>query len=213
MATVPVAEVPWQLEVNGARAFAGTFTPGRAEELAAGRLLGEGFLREAADLRQLTVAGLDSGAIRIEATVDPALEGPARAELRHRSEHGCGLRHFVACDPTALRGSARTPVPTAIDFAAMLRELFAACDSRFPDGGVHAAALWRGGRLCHQAEDVGRHNAVDRVLGAAFLAGEALRDFGLVLSARISGQMAAVAQLPLIARAGRESGRRGGAAP
>jgi FdhD protein len=85
---------------------------------------------------------------------------------------------------------------------------------------------------------VGRHNAVDRALGAAFLAGDGPQGCGLVLSARISGQMAMVAAragiawiasrsvptrlaleiaraagLPLIARAGRQGHRARGAGP
>lgn len=237
-ATVPIPEVPWHLDVNGSRTFAGTFTPGRARDLAAGRLLGEGFLRRASDLQRIDAIPQSAGSIRIVATIDPALETRARAELSHRAEHGCGLRHFTACEPTALNAGPRRAIPPATDFPGILRQLFAECDSRFPDGGVHAAALWDGEKLRHQAEDVGRHNAVDRVLGAAFLAGDDLNALGLVLSARISGQMAmttaragvawlasrslptslaaeiaAAAGLPLIARAGRESLRFGAGVP
>jgi FdhD protein len=231
----PIAEVPWHLDVNGSRAFAGTFTPGRARDLAAGRLLGEGFVASLADLGRIDDAALESGAIRIEATVHPDFELRARAEQRHRSACGCGLLHFVVCDPTLLGPAPESAVPEAREFPAILRGLFAACAARFPEGGVHAAALWDGAALRHQAEDVGRHNTVDRVLGAAFLAGDGPRGLGLVLSARISGQMAAVAaragvawiasrsvptrlavdiartaRLPIIAWAGREARRVGG---
>ena len=235
--SLPIAEVPWHLDVNGSRAFSGTFTPGRARDLAAGRLLGEGFVRQPADVRAIDVQPLESGAVRIQATIEPEQESRARAELRHRAEQGCGLRHFVACDRSLLTAAHQPAPPDAGDFAGILRELFAACDARFPDGGVHAAALWDGG-LRHQSEDVGRHNAVDRALGAAFLAGDGPQGCGLVLSARISGQMAMVAAragiawiasrsvptrlaleiaraagLPLIARAGRQGHRARGAGP
>lgn len=227
---VPIAEVPWRLHVNGAHALSGTFTPGLAPDLGAGRLLGEGFVRRAADLESLVAVTEPAGVVRMDATIDPALEQAARSEMRHRAEHGCGLRHFVVCDPAALGPSPEADIPGATEFAAILRQLFAACDARFPNGGIHAAALWDGLDLRHQAEDAGRHNAVDRVLGASFRAGSGPAGRGLVLSARISGQMAMaaaragvawiasrsvatslaveiarVARLPLIVRAGRDA--------
>ncbi len=232
--TRPIEEVPWHLDVNGSRTFAGTFTPERPHDLAAGRLLGEGFVAERADLHHIEDTTLPSGAVRIEATMDPERETRARAERRHRSEHGCGLLHFVVCDDAALGPAPRSDIPPAVDFPAILRELFATCDARFPGGGVHAAALWDGSALRYQSEDVGRHNAVDRALGAAFLSGEGPYGLGLVLSARVSGQMAMVAaraglawiasrsvptrlavdiaraaRLPIIARAGRDAHRVG----
>jgi FdhD protein len=233
--TRPIAEVPWQLVVNGSRAFAGTFTPERPHDLAAGRLLGEGFVSSPGHLHELRDRVLDSGAFRLEASIDPELEAHARAELRHRTEHGCGLLHFVHCDGGRLGPVPHLDMPPADAFPAILRELFAACDARYPGGGVHAAALWDGTTLRHQAEDVGRHNAVDRAVGAAFLAGGGPHGMGLVLSARVSGQMAMVAAraglawiasrsvptalaaaiasaagLPIIARAGRGARQAGG---
>lgn len=234
-ATQPIPEVPWHLEVNRVRTFAGTFTPGRAHDLAAGRLIAEGFVRVPQHLQVVDSRTEKSGAVRIEATIDPALEDRARATLRHRSENGCGLLHFVHCEPEELGPAPRAEMPTATEFARIMRGLFTACDERYPDGGVHAAALWDGQELRFQSEDVGRHNTVDRVLGAAFLSHAGPTGLGLVLSARISGQMALaaaragvawvasrsvptslavaiadVARLPLVARAAREARVLGG---
>jgi len=233
--TPTIAEVPWHLDVNGTRAFRGTFTPDRPLDLAAGRLLGEGFVTEPAHVLQLSESTLESGAVRIVATVDPALEARARAELQHRSANGCGLLHFVECDAASLGPAPGAEIPNADDFRMVLRELFAACDVRYPRGGMHAAALWDGEKLRYQSEDVGRHNAVDRVLGAAFLEGTGPRGLGLILTARVSGQMAMVAarsgvawiasrsvptglaiaiakaaRLPLVERAGRQARQVGG---
>lgn len=232
----PIPEVPWHLDVNRVRTFAGTFTPGRAHDLAAGRLLAEDFVRQPQHLQVVDARTEESGTVSIEATVDPALEEKARARLRHRRENGCGLLHFVRCEPDALGPIPTGEVPSTADFADIMRGLFAACDERFPSGGVHTAALWDGQELRYQSEDVGRHNAVDRALGAAFLGHAGSAGWGLVLSARISGQMALaaaragvawvasrsvptslavaiaeVAGLPLIARAAREARRVGGA--
>jgi len=57
-------------------------------------------------------------------------------------------------------------------------------------GGVHAAALTDGGTLLEHAEDIGRHNAVDKVIGAALLHGRAPEGLGLLVTGRISAELA-----------------------
>jgi FdhD protein len=69
-------------------------------------------------------------------------------------------------------------------------------------GGIHAAALTEGSTLLHHAEDIGRHNAVDKVIGAAIQAGRSLPDLILLVTGRISGELAfkaARAQLSIVA--------------
>jgi FdhD protein len=55
---------------------------------------------------------------------------------------------------------------------------------------VHAAALTDGEILFHHAEDIGRHNAVDKVLGAALLARRPVAGLGLLVTGRISAELA-----------------------
>src|SRR2546426_170948 len=57
-------------------------------------------------------------------------------------------------------------------------------------GGIHAAALTDDARLEFHAEDIGRHNAVDKVIGAAVLARQPIRDRGLLVTGRISAELA-----------------------
>ena len=85
---------------------------------------------------------------------------------------------------------ARVPLPDAETFARLYRALFAGVDERHEHGGMHAAALARNDAIVFQAEDVGRHNAVDKVIGMAVLAGEDLTDLGLLVSSRVSGEIA-----------------------
>ena len=70
------------------------------------------------------------------------------------------------------------------------REMYARARRYHESGGIHAAAIFCAQELVAFAEDVGRHNAVDKTIGAAARAGRALTDCGLVTSARISGEMA-----------------------
>jgi len=81
-------------------------------------------------------------------------------------------------------------------------------------GGLHAAGLARSdGDLFVVREDIGRHNAVDRVIGHAFLAGELpLRDVALVVSGRLSFeivQKAAIAGIPILVAVSAPSEPRG----
>jgi FdhD protein len=63
--------------------------------------------------------------------------------------------------------------------------------ARYQDtGGIHAAALTDGAAVLAHAEDVGRHNAVDKVIGAAILAGRDLAGLGLLVTGRISAELA-----------------------
>lgn len=99
--------------------------------------------------------------------------------------------------PVALRAaeprsapSKRVGVPTADTFAELFRELFARVDAKHESGGMHAAALATNGRIAYEAEDVGRHNAVDKVIGMALLDHADLAAHGLLVSSRISGEIA-----------------------
>jgi FdhD protein len=72
----------------------------------------------------------------------------------------------------------------------LFKELFARGTRYRETGGIHAAALTDGASLLHHAEDIGRHNAVDKVIGGAILARRPLSGLGLLVTGRISGELA-----------------------
>jgi FdhD protein len=179
----PVEEIPFWLEVNGHRIATWTCTPGAYRELALGRLVAEGYVRAGGPMPPLDL--LDDGwAAGARVTLPEREVARAEAERRHRQEHGCGVLHFATCEPDALRRD-RAGVPEG-DWPG----LFATLYGEHSGSGLHAAALSDGASLMHRMEEVGRHNAVDKVVGAALLAGDPLAGLGLVISARISGDMA-----------------------
>jgi FdhD protein len=86
----------------------------------------------------------------------------------------------------------RAPIPD-LDTATLrklFKELFARGERYKDTGGIHAAALTDGATLLYHAEDIGRHNAVDKVLGAAVLDDRSPEDLILLVTGRISGELA-----------------------
>lgn len=154
-----------RLVSEGAPLFEWRCTPNHLDALVLGRLFSEGLIED---------AGLAAGLRIIDEGPDivVVLAAPL-AMLRHK------------------RVRASTPsIPTADEFAEMFKAMFTAVDARYEEGGIHAAALVRAGRIVVQAEDVGRHNAVDKTIGLALLAGIALPEHGMLVTSRVSGEIA-----------------------
>ena len=168
MAMAPaVEERAFLLEVDDLPVARGTCTPAALHALAAGRLLAEGLLG-ARRVAAIDVTERDGGIV-------------LNAHLRPAAAH----------ETSAVRPATAPPAPPAPDaLHELFRDLFRAGDERHPAGGVHVAALSDGDRLLHVQTDVGRHNAVDKVLGGALLIDTDTHALGLVLSARVSGEIA-----------------------
>lgn len=160
------------------------------EALGAGRLLSLGFLRNADDLTGLVVS-VEAGVHRIDADVGPEAAAEGLGQAEHHARHGCGLRFLVDCRPDLLPPRpAGSTMPELSDFPELFRQLFERSPSRQATGGHHTAALVRGAEVLHVHEEVGRHNGVDKAIGAGLLAGLELSVVGLLTTARISGEIA-----------------------
>jgi FdhD protein len=187
-ASAVVEEVPVWLEINGRPAVTWMCTPDLLEELAVGWLHGEGFIARAADVR-LRPCASDLG---FWAEVDPARVEHVRAEQRRRVvASGCGaVSTFLADAASVPAQPLRGTPPDAATLRARFKELFARGERYRDTGGIHAAALSDGAALITHAEDIGRHNAVDKVIGAALLAQETVRGRGMLVTGRISAELA-----------------------
>ncbi|MBI1967540.1 MAG: formate dehydrogenase accessory sulfurtransferase FdhD [Gemmatimonadetes bacterium] len=184
-----VEEVAVWLEVNGAPAVTWMCTPDQLEELAVGWLHGEGYIGSRADLLKLRPCAPDLG---FWAEVKPERVAAVKGENRKRVlASGCGAVSTLLADPHALKAAPpRGEPPAAERLRALFKDLFARGERYNETGGIHAAALTDGERLLYHAEDIGRHNAVDKVIGAAVLAGEAIVGRGLLVTGRISAELA-----------------------
>ncbi|WP_447777456.1 formate dehydrogenase accessory sulfurtransferase FdhD [Variovorax boronicumulans] len=175
------AEVPVALVFNGVSHAVMMATPQDLEAFALGFALSEGILDSAADCRGIDVqvidasdAGLPEGMPGIEVQLDIATRSFERLKDRRRSLAGrtgcgvCGVESFAGLDLSPQRVPPRDWIER-IDLAAVLRA-FAAMSPRqvlnAEAGAIHAAA-WAtvDGELTDLMEDVGRHNALDKLLG------------------------------------------------
>jgi FdhD protein len=184
-----VDEVPVAITVNGQSVLQTTCSPTLLEAFAAGRLLAEGYAHDRADLRSITVEGNDHlRTIRVELPLPAAQAG--EGERRHRAQHGCGILYYLECAPETVRRPWPGEAPEVSVFPELYEELFASAGEHRETGGMHSAALSDGQKTFFHAHDVGRHSAVDKTIGLALLAGEDLGRLGLVVTSRISGEIA-----------------------
>lgn len=209
-------EEPLEIRVADQSVAVTMRTPGHDRELAAGFLLTEGVIRGADDLLDLVPcrdqAGGEAGNV-INAIPAPGLTVDFDRLTRHVfSSSSCGV-----CGKATLDAVVQTfpPIGSGARFdpavLAKLPERLRAVQPVFAaTGGLHACALFdAAGNITLVREDVGRHNALDKVLGRALLDGQLpLARTGLLLSGRISFELvqkALAAGLPLIAGIGAPS--------
>jgi len=193
-------------------------TPGHDFELAAGFLFSEGILRSPDDLQRIEYATPRSAEEQgnvVRAVLRRGLAADlTRAVRATYTSSACGV-----CGKTSLEAIwARKPGPLPADTPQVPRTVLAAmppalakAQAVFEEtGGLHAAAIFRkDGTITTLREDVGRHNAVDKVVGERFLAaGTSLEDHALLVSGRASFeivQKAVVAGIPFVAAIGAPS--------
>jgi FdhD protein len=183
-----VEEVPVWLEVNGHPVVTWMCTPDLLEELAIGWLHGEGYIEGIGEVH-LRPCATDLG---FWAEVPPARLAAVQAEGRRAVlASGCGAVSTFLAEPGTVDAEPPRGMPPGFE---QLRTLFKAVfaqGARYKEtGGIHAAALTDGCGLVAHAEDIGRHNAVDKVIGTALLARRRVAGLGLLVTGRISAELA-----------------------
>ena len=206
-------EEPMEVRVNGASFAVMMRTPGADRDLAAGFLLAEDVIRRSDDIAAIEYCGdaTDEGR---ENTLNVTVTGGAVERLAARlgdrrqvmMTAACGLCGRLTIESLKARvstvgGDWTVSGDVIASLPARLRESQAVFDST---GGLHGAGLFdRSGALQRSAEDVGRHNAVDKIVGRTLLEGRHPLDTSILLvSGRMSFELvqkALLAGVPLIA--------------
>jgi FdhD protein len=188
-------------------------TPGDDECLAAGLLYGEGVVNSAHDIEAIETSTRRPNVVnvRLHPGVEMTLQAPVR---RFSAGSSCGVCGATGLDAAIVRAAAtRIPSSGSMDLSLLLGlpKIMRASQSTFGDtGGIHAAAIFDfSGNMLHIAEDVGRHNALDKLVGMNLLAGTLpLSDRIVLLSGRASfelTQKAIRAGAPILAAIGAPS--------
>ncbi|HUS42373.1 MAG TPA: formate dehydrogenase accessory sulfurtransferase FdhD [Ilumatobacteraceae bacterium] len=191
---VLVVEEPLSIQLDGRLVATTMRTPGHDFELAAGFCFTDGLLAGAPVTDVHYVPGPD-GSVHVDNAVTVDTDGRApepRPRLGNVSS-SCGWCGSDQIDDLCLRLGPLDPSPSiGLDVLATVPAAVRARQELFDvTGAVHAAAVFdREGRIIVVREDVGRHNAVDKVIGSMLLDGRLpLRDRGLYVSGRASIEM------------------------
>ena len=204
-------EEPLELRVAGRALAVVMRTPGHDADLAAGFLLTESVVRSANDILDIMQCRTPRTRTAEGNVIEVVLAKAVRVNFAKLTRHVFSATSCGLCGKATIASIAQQFPPLRRPWratAALLRALPARLAAEQPvfhaTGGLHAAALFDpAGALLVAREDVGRHNAVDKVLGHALRAGWLpLRRHVLLVSGRLSFevmQKALAARVPVIA--------------
>ncbi len=201
-----VVEEPLEIRLDGAPLAVTMRTPGHDVELAAGFLVTEGIARDFAAILSIAHCADDPNAVEVRS--EPGAAGIVRPEPRaFAASSACGL-----CGKTTLEELRTRAAPLHGDATRADAKLLCTLPARLREmqplfratGALHAAGLFStDGELLCAREDVGRHNAVDKVVGWAALEGRLPLSGTILLASGRAGfeiaQKALVAGIPILA--------------
>ena len=196
-----VVEEPVEIRLDGTPLAVVMRTPGNDAELALGFCVTEGIVTGPGEVASVE----DLGEGRWEVRVGPGVKvDPAQFQRNFYATSSCGVCGKASIDAIRVTGAFPPPGPE------VSREVLLGLPDRLIEvqpafrstGGIHAAAAFTAdGTLVAVREDVGRHNAVDKLVGHLATNRWPIRDLGLLVSGRVSFeivQKAAVAGLSLV---------------
>jgi FdhD protein len=169
-------------------------TPGDDEALAAGLLYGEGIIDRSQDLEAIESSTRRPNVVNVRLQAAVPLERPAAAR-QFSAGSSCGICGTTGMDAAIARtsllrtaGNGKIALTVLFGLPARLRDSQAKFEHT---GGIHAAGLFDyRGTLLAIAEDVGRHNALDKLVGGCLLSGALpLTDRVILLSGRVSYEL------------------------
>ena len=194
-------------------------TPGHDAELAVGFLLGEGIIRGQDDIARVHPCGPGVGPFHLHNVVRVELQTDVGVDMKRLERHFYTTSSCGVCGKTSLEAlhvspgfelSLEDPVVSAETIHRLPHQLRQSQAIFDHTGGLHGAGLFTAcGELVGLREDVGRHNAVDKLIGAEVLAGRVpLLDRIILVSGRASFELvqkAVMAGIPVMVAVGAPS--------
>ncbi len=195
---IVVTEFPLTILFNNEEMVTLLCTPQHLDCLAIGFLASEGLLQSKQDIKKILVDGR-AGIVRIEST-EATTEGPGLV-FRRLITSGCGRgTHLYSAGNPPAKVESTTVVSPGQVFS-LMKDFHQHCTVFKATGGIHAAALCNAKEIQVFHEDIGRHNAIDKVLGQCLLDNIATKDKLLLTSGRVSSEVvlkAARRSIPLL---------------
>lgn len=182
-----VREMPLTIILNDEELATLVCSPHELEVLTVGFLVSEGIVREPADIVDISCRE-EQGVIWIRTVCSPRLDGFLKRNFTSCCGKGRPSLHFIN-DHNQLQpvtSDTRFTAEQILRFSSLLDEGSGVFRLT---GGVHEAALAHGDSIVIRYEDIGRHNALDRVLGYCFLNRVDPSDKAVVLSGRVASEM------------------------
>ena len=177
-----VREQPLVIHVNGKKFVTLLCSPLKLDCLVVGYLWLEKVIASLDDIANLEVSEIDG---RADVTLTQEVELPTERILTS----GCGGGITFRIDPRLFPKIYSSLKVRPEQLFLRMKELYAQAVNYRASRGIHGAALTDGDRLLVVAEDVGRHNAVDKIKGEALLGGIPTVDRILLSTGRISSEM------------------------
>jgi FdhD protein len=196
-----VVEEPVEIRLDGTALAVVMRTPGNDAELALGFVITEGIVPGPDQVDSVVDLGEGRWEIRL---ADGFSVDPSRFQRNFYATSSCGVCGKASIDAIRVAGAMppHGPVVSPEVLAGLPGRLLAEQHAFHSTGGIHAAGAFEpDGTLVAVREDVGRHNAVDKLVGHLAGARWPIRDLGLMVSGRVSFeivQKAAVAGLSLV---------------
>jgi FdhD protein len=182
------SELPVRLVLNEEPLVTLLCTPYELEELAIGFLLSEGLLQSRSSIRKLAVSDKPAE-VRVELSDLP--KGWERMFEKRTISSGCGKGIiFTNYDRDKDRRIDANGLLMSIgDIRSQLKNFRNISTLYLETGGVHSAALSDGKNILFFSEDIGRHNAVDKLIGKAFLKDVPIENKVLLTSGRVTSEI------------------------
>ena len=182
------SELPVRLVLNNESLVTLLCTPAELEELAVGFLLSEGILHERSTIKKLTVDEKEM-AVRIELSDLPADFTKLFEKRTISSGCGKGITFTSYRTEADRRLAVKGHLVTTGDIRRLLNTFRNISTLYLETGGVHSAALSDGKDILFFSEDIGRHNAVDKLIGKAFLKSVSIESKILLTSGRVTSEI------------------------
>jgi FdhD protein len=182
------SELPIRLILNDEPLVTLLCTPSELEELVVGFLLSEGLLQEKTSIQKLEIDEKDA-TVRIRLSGLPPEWSKLFEKRTISSGCGSGITFTNYRMEHERRIGVKGPLMSLDDIRRLLKTFRNISSLYLETGGVHSAALSDGKKILFFSEDIGRHNAVDKLIGKAFLNGVSVENKILLTSGRVTSEI------------------------